>query len=455
MLIRLFQLSVVGLVTALALPKAPDNVSGDPKGKSPPEVRLGEDEMLPERVIPEHKVKDDGDVVDWSVEQVGAPAAWAKGYTGKGVKVAVLDTGIDSDHKDLKDGIDSVKDFTGSRSGTTDVVGHGTHCAGSIAARKNGWGTQGVAYESRLLIGKVLGDSGSGSVEGIAQGIEWAVANGAKVISMSLGGPGSDPYIPDALKKAEAAGVIVVVAAGNDGNGRPVNYPAAYESCVAVSAIDKNKQLAAFSCTGRKIEATGPGVGVRSTYPGNRFADLSGTSMATPNVAGVAALFSQWADEAKVPQVERPAKFRAWLAATAEDLGAKGRDANFGYGLPRSGELKAETPVPPTPTPPAAGVDLGWKDLTPEAQERLRKAGFTEFTFRLGKATAVAPKIGVEELVKRVSAGETLVVAVGVPLDTVKYPKGYELEADAEALGIDPGVYEASPVTKVSLKPLE
>jgi subtilisin len=461
MLIRALQVGVIALAGALTLPSAPDNVSGDPKGKKPPEVHLDEREMTPERIVPERKAKDDGDAVDWSVSQMKSEAAWARGYTGKGVVVAVLDTGIDKDHKDLADALIDARDFTGSRTGTTDVVGHGTHCAGSIAARKNGWGLQGVAYESKLLVGKVLGDSGSGGVDGIAAGIEWAVANGAKVISMSLGGGGSDPYIPEALKKAEAAGVLVIVAAGNDGNGRPVNFPAAYPFCVAVSAVDKDKRLANFSCTGSKIEVCGPGVGVRSTYPGNRFADMSGTSMATPNVAGAATVWTQWADEAKVPQKDRPAKFREWLKLDAEDLGSKGRDSSFGYGLPDlsklpKGDVQPPPVTPPVPTP-GDEVKLGWDDLTDAAKKRLIEAGYADFDLRLKrKAKAAAPKITVEEAEKRVlEKGETLIVAVGVPLDLAKYPGGFELDAKAEDLSLAPGVYKLGPKLLIGIEKLE
>lgn len=455
MLVRLLQLGVVALTVSLTLPKAPDNVSGDPTGKKPPEVSLGDREMTPERVIPERKAKDDGDAVDWSVAILHAEDAWKRGYTGKGVTVAVLDTGIDVNHKDLKDAIDEAYDFSGSPVGADDRVGHGTHCAGSIGARKNTWGQMGVAYECRILAYKVLGDGGSGGVDDIAAGIKRAVEKGAKVISMSLGGPGSDPYIPPALKLAEDAGVIVVVAAGNDNIGSPVNYPAAYPFCIAISASDRDKKIASFSCTGPKIEATGPGVGVRSTYPGNRFADMSGTSMATPNIAGVAAVWSQWADEAKVPMKDRPARFRAWLKDTAEDLGSTGRDSYYGYGLPDLSKLPAKgDPVPPPPPPGGDEVKLGWNDLTPEARKKLEEAGYTDFNLGLKRqATKKAPKISVEEIEKRVlEGGQTLVIAVAVPLDLKKYPDGFEVDG---AISLEPGVYRVGPKKLIGVEKLE
>jgi subtilisin len=457
MLIRLLQLAVIGGGFAVALPTAPDNVSRDPSGKAPPEVMLDEREMTPERVVPEHKVRAGEDVVDWSVSILKSEAAWSRGYTGKGVTVAVLDTGIDKNHKDFEGAIDDTFDFSGSPVGSDDRVGHGTHCAGSIGARKNQWGQQGVAYECRLLAYKVLGDGGSGGTDDIAAGIKRAVEKGAKVISMSLGGGGTDPYIPVALKLAEDAGVIVVAAAGNDNVGSPVNYPAAYPFCIAISASDKQKKIASFSCTGAKIEATGPGVGVRSTYPGNRFADMSGTSMATPNLAGVAAVWTQWADEAKVPQKERPAKFRDWLKTTAEDLGNPGRDSYYGYGLPDLSKLPKGGDVPQPPAPGVDEVKLGWGDLTPEAQKKLRDAGYEDFGLSLKrKAAKVAPKIGAEELEKLVlDEKKSLVVAIGVKLDLAKWPDGYELIETADEVGVPPGVYKVGPVTRIGLEKLD
>lgn len=435
----------------------PGNVSGDPKGQKPPEVRLDQMEMTPHLVMDVDRAKAAGeDVVDWSVAITDAPAAWKSGITGKGVTVAVLDTGIDPTHQDLKDAIKAAKDFTNSRNGSRDVVGHGTHCAGSIGARKNGWGVQGIAYECSLLNGKVLGDSGRGGVDGIAAGIEWAVEQNADVISMSLGGGGTDGYIPPALAKAKAAGVIVVCAAGNDGNGSPVNYPAAYEYPIAVSAIDRTFKLADFSCTGSKVEVCGPGVQVRSTYPGDRFADLSGTSMATPNVAGVAALWVQ--ANPKVAKADRPAKFREWLVSGCKDLGSPGRDTSFGWGLPLGSKLDSPvTPPPPppvTPVPPGSGLELTEADLSEAGKKKLADAGLEKFSITLTpKKVAEAPAIGEEELQKRVLNGETLVIGFGLKPDVSKYPGA--LAATFLPPGVEPGVYKVSRSVSILLEKLE
>jgi len=451
-------LSTLVLVLVGMLPVAgPGNISQDPSGKQAPEVRLDEMEMRPETVIPEHKANQTADTVDWSVSQLNAEKAWENGWTGKGVTFAVLDTGIDPDHRDVSPNLIEAKDFTGSRTGSSDIVGHGTHCWGSIAAAGNGWGMKGVAFEARGYAVKVLGDNGSGSVDRIAAGLRWAVEKRVRVISLSLGGPGTDSFIPDALKEAEEAGVIVIAANGND-NGGPVSYPAAYPTPVAISAVDRNKLLAGFSNVGRKTEACGPGVGVRSTYPGNRFADMSGTSMATPNVAGVAVLWSQWADANKVPDKERPARFRKFLETGCVDLGAPGRDSNYGWGLPDLSKLGKAEPKPPAPPAPGA-VEFDESDLNEKGLKKLRDAKIDGFLLRIGKGAKAeppsAPKITTAEILDKVKAGEDVVIAVGVKLDLEKWPKGYELSETPEEVGLDPGVYRCFGVTKIGVEPLK
>lgn len=298
--------------------------------------------------------------LDWGTVALNCPDAWKKA-AGKGVRVVVLDTGVDANHPDLKDNIDpnTLKDFSGSRFGVVDRQGHGTHCSGTVAE---------VAPDCTLGMGKVLGDTGSGGVDDIAAGIDWAVARGADVISLSLGGPGADSYIPPALDRALASGVIVVVAAGNDGpNEGTIDYPGAYPQSLAVAAVDQNLQVARFSSRGKNVFVAAPGVNVRSTYPGGQYATMSGTSMATPHVAGLAAL---WVSaNPGVAKKDRPAAFRKALAEVCKDLGVAGRDTAYGFGFPDAKKLVGDGATPPPPPPP--------QDFEEEVAALLRKRGWT------------------------------------------------------------------------------
>ncbi|MFB9909593.1 S8 family peptidase [Allokutzneria oryzae] len=238
--------------------------------------------------------------LDRSTVQIGAPVAWKAGHTGKGVTVAVLDTGMDAEHPDLMRRIAAAKDFTGGASGTDDREGHGTHVA-STAAR--------VAPDSLLLNAKVLDDGGGGSESAIIAGMEWAVAQGARVVNMSLGGPptdGKDPMSLAVNQLTERTGALFVAATGNAGQAEAVMSPAVADAALAVGAVDSEEALAPFSNRGPragddglKPDITAPGVGIvaaraRNSTPeepvGDRYARLSGTSMAAPHVAGAAAV---------------------------------------------------------------------------------------------------------------------------------------------------------------------
>ncbi|NJR16118.1 MAG: S8 family serine peptidase [Calothrix sp. CSU_2_0] len=253
---------------------------------------------------------------NWGNDMVKAPEAWAKGYTGEGIVVAVLDTGVDRNHEDLKnniwknskeiegngkddDGNGYVDDvygwnFDSNNNNTIDVAGHGTHVSGTIAAEKNDKGATGVAYNSKIMAVKVLDDSGSGSYDSIAKGIHYAVDNGAKVINMSLGGGSRNQVMEEALQYASSKGTIVVMAAGNSGSSSPI-YPARYakNTGIAVGAVDKNGEQASFSNRSGNDQltyVTAPGVSIYSTVPNNGYENYNGTSMASPHVAGVVAL---------------------------------------------------------------------------------------------------------------------------------------------------------------------
>ncbi|MDX8366157.1 S8 family peptidase [Cytobacillus sp. IB215665] len=238
------------------------------------------------------------------VALIEAPSMWEKGYMGNSVVVAVLDTGCDIEHPDLKDRIIDGRNFTNDYGGDVlnfdDNQYHGTHVAGTIAATLNNNGVVGVAPEVKLLILKVLSKDGSGSYKGLIDALEYAInwrgpdGEKVRVISMSLGGPENVPSLHTAIKNAVNNDILVVCAAGNEGDGN-VNtiersYPGYYDEVVSVGAVDFDKRLADFTNTHEEIDLVAPGVKVLSTYPNNKYARLSGTSMATPHVSGAAAL---------------------------------------------------------------------------------------------------------------------------------------------------------------------
>lgn len=226
----------------------------------------------------------------WGMFKIQAPSAWDRVAGDENIKVAVIDTGVDYKHEDLDDGrVIRGGNFIENNDDPMDDMGHGTHVAGTIAAAAdNGKGVAGVAYKTQIIGIRVLGRDGSGTVEGIANGITRAVEKGAKVINMSLGGPASSQILEDAVAAAMAKGVIVIAAAGNDGS--PDNtYPAAFPNVLAVGATDQNDNRAQFSNYGQFVKVAAPGVDILSTTEG-MYKVHSGTSMASPHVAGAVAV---------------------------------------------------------------------------------------------------------------------------------------------------------------------
>ena len=235
----------------------------------------------------------------WNLDMIGAPEAWATnangpGATGKGVTIAVVDTGIDYNHREFKGRIRAGYDFVDGDSIAEDSNGHGTHVAGTIAAAKDGRGMTGVAHDAKIMPIRVLDEDGAGYLSDVIRGIRWATNNGADVINLSLGGTGYSQAMADAIRHASSRGTVVVMAAGNAGGASP-EYPAAHaiDHGIAVGAVQRDGRLANFSNrAGSQLldYVTAPGVGITSTLPGNRYGRYSGTSMAAPHVAGVAGL---------------------------------------------------------------------------------------------------------------------------------------------------------------------
>ena len=274
----------------------------------------------------------------WGVKRIGAGVVHDGGNKGANVKVAVIDSGIDYTHPDLDANFAGGYDFVNNDSDPMDDNGHGTHVAGTVAAKDNNAGVVGAAPETKLYALKVLGSDGSGSWSNVIAALQWAQDNGIQITNNSYGGntnPGST--VEAAFDNAYAAGVLHVAAAGNAGNlfgkGNNVGYPARYGSVIAVAATDKNDNRASFSSTGPTVELAAPGVTINSTKLGGGYTEFNGTSMASPHVAGTAALVIA----AGITDANGNGKInddvRTRLQKTADDLGSAGKDGQYGYGL--------------------------------------------------------------------------------------------------------------------------
>ena len=272
------------------------------------------------------------------VSQVKAPLGWDCSR-GKHVRVAVLDTGIDGGHPDLAPNYRGGVSFVPGEGSPMDGNGHGTHCAGTIAAAINGAGVVGVAPAAFLFAVKVLSSSGSGAWSNLIAGIDWCITNRMRIASMSLGAPSAPSAVETICNTAWSKGLLLIAAAGND--SAPVGAPAKFSSVVAVSAIDGGNVLAAFSNRGPEVELCAPGVNVLSTLPGGTYGRLSGTSMACPHVSGAAAL--AWGGHRYADNVT----IRRLLARTSDNLGIPGRDDNFGFGRVDAAQAACSHVQPP------------------------------------------------------------------------------------------------------------
>jgi subtilisin len=257
---------------------------------------------------------------------------------GKGVKVAVIDSGVDMDHPDLvvKGGkcvLDLSIDPKACKNSydDDDKDGHGTHVAGIIGALDNGIGTIGVAPGAEIYAVKALDSAGIGSTTTMMAGIEWAIKNKMDIINLSLSAPDIDYGIKAMIDKAHGSGIVVVAAAGNvglaDGSGDNVEFPAKLANVIAVSATNRSNQRIAFSSTGPEVDFAAPGDAIYSTLPGGGYGYMSGTSMAAPHVTGMIALYMEKYPSASASYI------RSLLEWNARDLGAEGKDRIYGEGL--------------------------------------------------------------------------------------------------------------------------
>jgi subtilisin len=274
---------------------------------------------------PTGEVTPDAETIPAGVSQIGAPQAW-DASRGKGIKVAILDTGIDALHPDLAPNVKGAVSFVPGEA-PTDGNGHGTHAAGIIAAAENGVGIIGVAPAAWLYNVKVLDRNGSGQFSWIIAGIDWCISNKMDIISIQFGGFSVPAALESLCNAAWANGLLVIATAGVGGPGMgTVAAPAKFKNVIAVSAVDSTDVITPFSGRGPEVELCAPGINVLSTKPGGGYQSWSGTAGACAHVSGAAAV--AWGSHRFATNVE------IWnlLAGTARPLGNPGWDPLYGYG---------------------------------------------------------------------------------------------------------------------------
>ena len=284
----------------------------------------------------------------WGAAAIEAPAAWAVTTGTPGTVVAVLDTGVDPSQPDLAGALVPGYDFVNGDADPSDDFGHGTSVAGILAARlDNGAGVAGMCPNCAVMPVKVIGSDGNGLTSTIAQGMTWAVDHGARVINMSMGGPDASDVLASAVEYAQAHGVLVVAAAGNNGSSNAF-YPAAYPGVLSVAASDPNGQLYPWSDSGSWVDVAAPGCDVAPAMGGG-FGNFCGTSASTPVVSGLAGLAFSFAPAATSARVEQA------IESTAAPVGG----VQFG-GVDAARMLQALgatlRPAPPAPAPAATPV---------------------------------------------------------------------------------------------------
>jgi len=292
--------------------------------------------------MPAHIPDDQRYAEQWGPGAIGAEYAWNIERGENRVIIAVIDTGVDYTHPDMGNYVAGGYDWINNDGDPMDDHGHGTHCAGIVAAvSDNTRGIAGIA-QAGIMAEKVLNFRGSGTSSLAAAAIRHAADNGADIISMSLGADEPSLIMEEACRYAWEKGCILVAASGNNGSS-PINYPAAYNTVIAVGSVGRTGLWSSFSNYGTDLDLVAPGESILSTTPGNTYTFKSGTSMACPHVSGVAALLlSRYPGMANLDVRER-------LTGTADDLGAPGRDARYGYGRVNAfAALGGGEVIPPT-----------------------------------------------------------------------------------------------------------
>jgi subtilisin family serine protease len=271
----------------------------------------------------------------WEITKFNIPDFW-KQSRGENIKIAVIDTGVDINHEDLKDSIIDGKNFIEPGRDPMDIAGHGTHVASTIAAGDNNYGIVGVANKAKIIPIKALDNNGNGSTSNIAQAVRWAADRGSDFITMSLGSPNSPAELKSAIDYANNKGCIIFCAAGNSGPSVDIMYPARYENTIAIGAIDRNLKRTNFTCSGNSLDFLAPGHEIIGCVPGDKYAIMSGTSMSNPFAVGLAALLLAYNKNEKKYKLENYKDYIDIFKSTAKSLTDSryaGNKKYEGYGI--------------------------------------------------------------------------------------------------------------------------
>lgn len=303
-------------------------------------------EKVVELVEEDPLLQTNGQIIDWGYEKVQAKRAKEWGWTGKGVKIGIVDTGIRTDHRDLR--VAGGVSFVEESPSFNDDEGHGTHVAGILAALDNTIGTVGVAPDAEIYAIKALNSEGEGNLSDIVAGIQWAIDQKMDIVNLSFTAPDGSYLLSEAVKKANQQGLILVAASGNAlqplSSNTDVLFPARYPGVISVGSINLKNEKSTFSYFGPSLEFVAPGEKILSTYlpktagSPEGYAYMSGTSMAAPFVTGIAALYKQ-----AYPLLSN-LSIREMMQQSAVDLGKAGKDIDFGYGIVQAPDVTTSFP---------------------------------------------------------------------------------------------------------------
>lgn len=278
-------------------------------------------------------------MIPWGVKSVNAPVLWTE-TTGKGVKVAIMDSGIDFQHPDLGSSINQGYNAIDPSTLPNDDYGHGTLVGGIIAAKNNSIGVVGVAPDTKIYPVKVLDKYGEGDIADIERGIDWCIENQIQIINMSFSIEDDKPLLKSSIEKALDAGIIVVASASNSFGGK-VGFPASYENVISVTSVDEKMKLGENSPRG-KIDFCAPGVKILSTSNDGSYEEFSGNSLATPHVTGLIALLLENPKKYGLPEGKRNIQLNVYqiLKSLSLNLGEKGKENFYGEGFITMSNIK-------------------------------------------------------------------------------------------------------------------